>query len=119
SFPFLALTLLLGLATRVGAADQPITGDQLLLRPQQIGVRSRDVTISLGGGQGSADDPVLHGGSLRVLSIAGDVFDTTYALPAPDWRYLHRRGLVVGYRYKAAAPILFVRVKAGKIVRVA
>ncbi len=119
SFPFLALTLLLGLTTQVGAADQPITGDQLLLRPQQIAVRSRDVAISLGGGEGSADDPVLNGGSVRVLSVAGDIFDTTYALPAAGWRYLRRRGEVVGYRYKGTAPIGSVRVKAGKTVRVA
>jgi hypothetical protein len=112
------VTLLLGLAAQVGAADQTITGNQLLLRPQQIGVRSRDGTIALGGGPGSADDPVLHGGSVRVLSIAGDVFDTTYALPAANWRYLRRRGQVIGYRYKGDAPIGFVRVKAGKILRV-
>jgi pimeloyl-ACP methyl ester carboxylesterase len=119
SFPFLTLAFLVGLTTRVGAADQPITGDQLLLRTQQIGVRSRDVAISLGGGEGSADDPVLHGGSVRVLSIAGDVFDTTYGLPTAGWRYMRRRGQVVGYRYKGTAPIGFVRVKAGKTVRVA
>ena len=117
SFSLLSVILLLGLGAQA-AADQLITGDELLLRPQQIGVRSRDVTLSLGGGQGSADDPVLHGGSVRVLSIAGDVFDTTYALPAGGWRYLRRRGQVVGYRFKGDAPIKRVRVKSGNGVRV-
>src|SRR6185369_16911906 len=79
------------------AADRLITGDAIELAKGTLAVRSRDATIDLGGGVGSADDPTVNGGSVRVLSIEGDVFDRTYSLPASGWRVLRRRGTAYGY----------------------
>jgi hypothetical protein len=81
------LASLLGFVAQAHAVDTLLTGEQLQLTGRQLTVRSRDAAIDLGGGPGSSDDPVLHGGSVRVLSIEGDVFDTTYPLPAARWRY--------------------------------
>src|SRR5207237_3044838 len=83
-----------------------------------LAVRSRDATIDLGGGVGSVDDPTVNGGSVRVLSIEGDVFDRTYSLPATGWRVFRRRGIAYGYAFTGAGPIRRVRVKTGKILRV-
>jgi len=76
----------------VAAADEPLAGRQLKLTASLLAVRSNDTAIDLGRGQGSADDPVLHGGSLRIVSIEGDVFDQTVPLPAGSWRYLSGAG---------------------------
>jgi hypothetical protein len=111
--------LLLCFAARVAAAaDQLLSGDMLQLGGSLLGVRSRDAALDLGRGAGSPDDPVLHGGTLRVLSIEGDVFDRTYPLPAASWRYLQRRGATTGYSFTGPGPLRRVRVKAGKGLRV-
>src|SRR5262245_10724771 len=111
---FLAsIALPLCVAVNVLAADQRLAGSKLLLSKQLLGVASRDATIGLGAGEGSADDPVVHGGSLRVLSIEGDVFDHTYLLPAAMWHYLRNRGTVVGYLFKGSTSIRQVRVRSG------
>jgi DUF3089 family protein len=100
------------------AADELLTGDRLHLTKRILGMRSRDPSITLGQGAGSADDPVLHGGAARVLSIAGDVFDTTYPLPASGWRYLRRDGAVTGYVFDGPSPLRGVHVKAGREISV-
>jgi hypothetical protein len=104
---------LLCFAVEAPAADQRLSGRSLQLSKKALGVSSRDAALALGGGAGSADDPVVHGGSLRVLSIEGDVFDQTYPLPAGMWHYLKKNGAVVGYVFRGATPIRQVRVKAG------
>ena len=81
-----ALSGLISLTGRAVAADALLTGRRLALTPGGLSLISQDPAIGLGGGENSADDPVLNGGTLRVLSIEGDVFDTTYALPAAGWR---------------------------------
>jgi glucose/arabinose dehydrogenase len=63
-----------------------------------VSVLSLDATIDLGGGAGSADDPTLNGGSLRVVSTTGG-FDNTYPLPASGWHYIGRPATPLGYRY--------------------
>jgi hypothetical protein len=66
-------------------------------------VVSKDAGISLGGGQGSPDDPRTAGASVRIVSLAGDAFDDTYLLPASGWTAIGREGDNQGYRYKDAA----------------
>jgi hypothetical protein len=116
----LVLVVLLGVAC-VGsalAADALLAGKKLALTTDRLSVVSKDATLGLGGGEGSADDPVLHGGSVRVLSIEGDVFDTTYPLPAAGWHYKRDGGAVTGYTFRGSGPIPSVRVRAGKLLRV-
>ncbi|HEV7733929.1 MAG TPA: DUF3089 domain-containing protein [Candidatus Binatia bacterium] len=114
----LLTVVLFSLASRVLAADALLAGSRLTLTTDRVRITSTDPAIGLGGGAGSADDPTLHGGSLRVLSIAGDVFDSTYELPASGWRAVRRRGLVIGWTYRSTGSIRSVRVRAGNTIRV-
>ncbi len=117
----LALALVSALAwhaSGAAAADELLTGDRLHLSKRVFSMRSRDASITLGSGAGTADDPVLQGGTIRVLSIEGDVFDTTYPLPASGWRYLRRGGTVTGYVFGGASPLRGVHVKSGKEISV-
>jgi hypothetical protein len=116
--PLVLTALLLCLAARAEGADERLSGDMLQLSGGLLGVRSRDASIDLGRGMGSLDDPVVHGGSLRVVSIEGDVFDESWALPAASWRYLHRHGATTGYSFKGPSPLRRVRVTGGKGLRV-
>ena len=100
------------------ATDALITGGTIVLTPRHLRVTSADPTIGLGGGQGSSDDPVVHGASVRVLSIEGDVFDTTYSLPANHWHYVLHKGTLVGYKFRGPGIIHAVRVSAGKSIKV-
>jgi hypothetical protein len=122
------VVVLAGVATRARGADALLTGDTLILGKTALEVVSHDATIPVGQGQGTADDPTIHGGSLRVLSVEGDVFDTTYPLAASHWRVLHRKrhkksgssasGAILGWVFSGPAPIRSVVVKAGQEVRV-
>ena len=89
--------LLVGLTSAVGATttsasstsaplsdgDQQIAGKQLMLKdsPEEakgsLSSLSNDRTLTLGGGNGSAGDPTLFGGSVRVLTTTADRFDST------------------------------------------
>ncbi len=117
-FALVSLSGLAVWASTAVAANELLTGDRLHLAKRVLSMRSRDASITLGGGAGSADDPVLHGGSIRVLSIEGDVFDTTYPLPATGWRYLRRSGTVTGYVFGDASPLRGVHVKSGREISV-
>lgn len=83
---------------------QPIAGAKLKLKvsadpsKQKVVVIGKDRTIDLGGGRGSLDDPTLHGGSLRVVSLIAGALDDTYPLPAVGWSRLGS----TGYRYRDA-----------------
>jgi len=114
----LLLVVLAATASAASAADQLLSGDRLVLSTRRLDVVSRDAGITLGRGKDSADDPVLHGGTLRVLSIEGDVFDRTYALPPKGWRYLRQKRAVVGYALHGPAPIGTLLVRTGKLVRI-
>jgi hypothetical protein len=106
------------------AGVQLLSGRSLALRddavrPNERSVRavSRDAAVTLGGGNGSADDPVLHGGTIRVVSRDGRAFDLTDALPASGWRYVGAAGANAGYRFRSRDPRRKVVVKAGKLVK--
>jgi len=120
-----AMASVLIAATMAAAGGTPssaepafIVGEKLVLAKRKLLVLSRDDQFDLGGGEGSAADPVVNGGTLRVLSTDADVFDTTYALPKTGWRYLKKKGALVGYTYRAKKDIRHVVVRVGKVVRV-
>ena len=48
---------------------------------------------------GSANDPVLHGATLRIFTDVGDHFDVTYQLPHDNWHYVRDVNANAGYRY--------------------
>jgi hypothetical protein len=81
-------------------AGQPIAGAKLKLTSGTVTVVSKDAAITLGGGNGSADDPVQAGGSIRLRSTAAG-FDQTIDLPAANWRYLGKQGKNKGYRIRS------------------
>ncbi|TMB23202.1 MAG: hypothetical protein E6J59_02490 [Deltaproteobacteria bacterium] len=108
--------------TLTGGGAQTVSGTTLLLRdksgvPRKRGlvVVSRDTSFT-NAGPGTADDPTLFGGSLRVLSNAGG-FDSTYPLGAAGWHPLKRRDPSKGWRYQAQSPIATIIVKPGKLVK--
>jgi glucose/arabinose dehydrogenase len=109
-------------STAPAGAGQALSGKRLVLRstpsPVVRGV-SKDTSLTLGAGNGSGDDPVLNGGTLRVASAA---FDDTYPLPSGGWEYLGASGQQKGYRYRDPSqtngPIKLVVVKNGKVVRI-
>ncbi len=81
--------------------------------------QSKDTAIRLGYGNGTSDDPVLHGGSVRVVSEAGDGFDDVYDLPASGWSYIGQPGQNRGYRYKDPDGLIRrVLVKNGKQIKI-
>ena len=51
-------------------------------RARKVLATSRDSHIDLFDTRGTADDPTLAGGSLRVRTTAGDTFDMQFVLPA-------------------------------------
>ena len=80
---------------------------------------SKDPTITLGGGNGSADDPTQFGGSLRVLTTTGDRFDSTYNLPPAGWQTIGAPGQNKGYQFTSkTGPINRVTVVPGRRIRV-
>ena len=126
------VALLVGLSPAVvattittAAGDQELTGKQLVLRDspdlakRSISGGSKDPTITLGGGNGSADDPTLFGGSVRVRTATGDRFDSTYNLPKAGWTTISTPGRNKGYRFTSkAGPIRRVVVIPGRRVKV-
>src|SRR6059058_4786091 len=106
--------------------EQPIIGERLSLnaRPAaamgRLFALSKDPTITLGGGNGSADDPTLFGGSLRVRTTTGDRFDSTYNLPPAGWKTIGAPGQNKGYRFTSrTGPINQVVVIPGRLHRAA
>jgi len=85
-------------------------------------VVSRDPDVSLGGGNGSADDPRTTGASVRIVSAAGDGFDDTYVLPGSGWTVIGREGENKGYQYKDAGlahgPVERAVLKPAKLLKV-
>jgi polyvinyl alcohol dehydrogenase (cytochrome) len=107
------------------AGDQLLTGKQLVLRDspdpakRSISGGSKDPATTLGGGNGSADDPTLFGGSVRVRTATGDRFDSTYNLPKAGWTTIGAPGRNKGYRFTSkAGPIRRVMVIPGRRVKV-
>jgi len=70
--------------------------------------------LTLGDGNGSADDPVVHGGALTLSSSAGG-FTATPPLVG-SWKYVGKVGQGKGYKWKSAtSPIRSVAIKNGKL----
>ena len=112
------------------ASSQLLSGKRLLLRDnadptkKKLTVRSKDLTVDLGGGDGSADDPVLNGGAVRVRTSdgCGGPCDTLYALPNVGedvWSYVGDFGENKGYRFKSKTGLIRqLQVKDGKLLKV-
>jgi uncharacterized delta-60 repeat protein len=119
----LLLARVLGDTSTTAASGQRLAGRKLRLkdgpRPgrRAVTVVSRDPTLALGSGAGSADDPTLHGASLRIVALGGDGFDDTYDLPAGRWRYLGKPSRGRGYLLRRTGPIRSIVVKSGKLLR--
>jgi hypothetical protein len=75
---------------------------------------ANDSAVTLARGNGSGDDPVQRGATLRVFSTAGDAFDDTYDLAASGWRYRKGAGANKGYKFRDAT-FKSVLVKQGRI----
>jgi len=108
--------------TLAGTGASPLTGRRVTVKDnarnparRSLTVVSSDPGITLGGGNGSADDPTTAGGSLRIVCGAGTC-DETHPLAATGWAKLGK-GANKGYRYRdpagAAGPVRLVMLKAG------
>jgi hypothetical protein len=106
----------------------PVDGRKLSLRDdpadaakRKATVLSKDTDLSLGGGNGSGDDPRASGATVRIVSAAGDGFDHTYPLPASGWRLVGREGENKGYRYAdsslAHGPVKSAMLKRGRLLK--
>jgi len=91
---------------------------------KRLDVQSIDESITLGLGNGSIDDPVEHGGALRVRTTdgCGGPCSDSYALannpPLEGWSYIGNPGDAGGYRYRSKLTGLKVFVKPGRKLRV-
>lgn len=113
----LVLPLLLLAIALPARAEELLQGAKLVLKKASINVVSTDPAITVGANEG-ADDPVVHGATLRLASVDGDGFDTTIDLPAKRWRYVGKKGAGGGYRYKGRGAVRSVLVKPGGLLRV-
>jgi hypothetical protein len=94
----------LKLTTKVGHADK-----------SKLSLVAKDTGLTLGRGNESADDPVVHGGTLTISSNAGG-FGATLDLVG-GWKYIGKVGQGRGYKWKSRnAPIRTILIKAGKLV---
>jgi hypothetical protein len=57
------------------------------------------LTLVFADGFTPAIDPTISGAQIRLLSNAGDTFESRHELPAARWRTLRNRNGVRGYRY--------------------
>jgi hypothetical protein len=100
-----------------------LTGQKLELRTKggradraRLAMRSGDPGLTLGRGNGSADDPVANGGALTVFSGGSAVRHEL----AGGWRYVGRAGRNKGYEWKSkSSPIRAIVIRPGRVVKVA
>ncbi len=102
--------------------DYPAFGTRLVLKAsltdstrKSMTIVGRDPTIGVGDGNGSDDDPTMHGASVTLLSPA---FQTNYNLPNTGWTTIGVPGGNRGYVYRSHTggdPIRKVVVKDGKL----
>jgi hypothetical protein len=102
-----------------------LPGRKLLLKdkagkPQKrrLILLAKDPGLTLGRGNGSDDDPVVRGGSLRVVATGGSAFDDVYELPATGWGYVKKAGDERGYKFSKGTPVRKVLLKAGKALKI-
>jgi hypothetical protein len=106
--------------------DQPLAGTKLLLktkpgRPEKskLVLLAKDRALSIGDGPGSAEDPTLHGGSLRIASgtSPGGAFTGMHTLEG-EWKTLGKPEAAKGYKWKSkSGPVRLVLVKNGKLLK--
>lgn len=89
------------------ATARPVSGKKLLVSAKPgdasktvLVALSKDSALGLGNGNLSADDPVLHGGSVRIRSTAAG-YDRTFVLPASGWKRIGKPGQNKGYVFTA------------------
>jgi hypothetical protein len=106
--------------TTLPASGEPLAGRKLQLASKAGQPEKAKLAlvsgggVTLGDGNGSADDPVVHGGALTIASAAGG-FSTTIPL-AGAWKYVGKAGQGKGYKWKSrTAPIRSVVVKNAKL----
>jgi hypothetical protein len=111
-------------STTLTTGCELLTGKKLLLKAKAgsdkrgLNLLSADASITLGGGNGGADDPVTAGGTLRVVTTAGDGFDDTYDLPAARWGYVKKEGANRGYKFRRTNPFKSILIQPGKRLKI-
>jgi hypothetical protein len=110
--------------TTLPAGSEPLSGKKIDLRvkkgeTKKLLVISKDSTLTLGRGNGSADDPVEHGGRLTIASSsAAGAFLQEFPLDG-EWDYIKKAGDERGYKWKSkTSPIRKVLVKPGKVIKI-
>jgi hypothetical protein len=99
---------------------EKLAGKKLLLKdkagkPQKRALQCLATGITLGDGNQSDDDPVVHGGTLFYRAANSTV---SYELPASGWKYQGKAGQNKGYKFKGTRAIKSVIVKKGKLVSI-
>ena len=100
---------------------EPLEGRKLQLKAKpgrpdksELALVTTDGKLTLGDGNQSLDDPVVHGGVLTITSATGDFTGTHNLVGA--WKYAGKSGQNRGYKWKSrSAPIRSVLVKPGKL----
>jgi hypothetical protein len=109
--------------TTLPGSGELLTGKTLLLKDnanvakRRLLLVSRDVSIALGAGAQTTDDPRATGASLRIFTSAGDAFDTTYDLPAPQWKPLSKKDPTKGWKFTRGNTLKLAVVKRGKLMK--
>jgi hypothetical protein len=87
---------------------------------RRILVQSNDTPeLVLGDGGETVAALLAQGGSLTVVAVGGDGFETTYALPAAGWRPFRAQDPSYGLRYRdRIGPIKTAVFKAGRLLKV-
>ncbi len=119
------------LSYAVPAPEQLITGKRMKLgsgadpNRKRLSAKSTDTSIDIGLGNLTADDPVLNGGSVRVLTAdgCGGPCDTTYPLatapPNDSWNYFGGSGANRGYGFRSkVGPIRSVTIRPRRHVNI-
>jgi len=104
--------------------DAPLPGQLLSLKANPLSAVATKVrlvvrkapTLMASPVAGGSNDPILGGGSLRIVSAALG-FDRTYPLPASHWTYVGSATRPVGFQYndrhQAAGPFTKVLLRGG------
>ena len=105
--------------TTVPPSVERVGGRQLLLatkpdQPEKSKLVVLAKRLTLGDGNGSPDDPVIHGGTLTLSSNAGG-FTVTHPLVGA-WKYVGKAGQGKGYKWRSAtSAVRSVAIKGGKL----
>jgi hypothetical protein len=113
-------TTLAPVPTTTTTLPEKLAGKKLLLKdkagkPQKRALQCLATGITLGAGNQSDDDPVVHGGTLFYRAANSTV---SYDLPASGWKYQGKAGQNKGYKFKGTHSIKSVIVKKDKLVSI-